>query len=151
MVTVAALGFCDIPTRVFIEAFNIIKEQVWIAFNVKETFLDKSDETGFSRMIQELIFSEYLDVYHMERYRHFIQDPERLVHFRNNLGYQRNMERIPATVPLRSTEVNSITDLYAMYTNEGTMLKRQLEEILALECENDEMGEPVEVLRLSKN
>jgi len=70
MVAVAALGFNDIPTKAFIEAFNIIKEQGWIAFNIKETFLDKNDETGFSKMIRELIFSEYLDIYHMERYRH---------------------------------------------------------------------------------
>lgn len=70
MVTVAALGFGDIPIKVFIEAFNIIKEQGWVAFNIKETFLDNSDDSGFSRMIRELIFSEYIDVYHIERYRH---------------------------------------------------------------------------------
>ena len=70
MVTVAALGFGDIPSKAFIEAFNIINKEGWIAFNIKETFLDKSDETGFSKLIRELIFSEYLDVYHIERYRH---------------------------------------------------------------------------------
>ncbi len=70
MVTVAALGFGDIPTTAFIEAFNIIKSEGWIAFNIKETFLDTSDDSGFSRMIRELIFSEYLDIYHIERYRH---------------------------------------------------------------------------------
>ena len=70
MVTVAALGFGDIPTKAFIEAFNIIKTEGWVAFNIKETFLDNSDETGFSTMIRELIFSEFLDVYHIERYRH---------------------------------------------------------------------------------
>ncbi len=70
MVTVAALGFGDIPAKAFIEAFNIIKSEGWVAFNIKETFLDSSDETGFSRMIRELIFSEYLDIYHIERYRH---------------------------------------------------------------------------------
>lgn len=70
MVTVAALGFGDIPTKAFIEAFNIIKQQGWVAFNIKETFFDNSDKTGFSTMIRELIFSEYLDVYHIERYRH---------------------------------------------------------------------------------
>ena len=32
--------------------------------------LDKSDETGFSIAIRELIFSEYLDVYYLERYQH---------------------------------------------------------------------------------
>ena len=70
MVTVAALGFGDIPTKAFIEAFNIIKEKGWIAFNIKETFLDNTDESGFSKMIRELIFSEYLDIYHIERYQH---------------------------------------------------------------------------------
>jgi SAM-dependent methyltransferase len=70
MVTVAALGFGDIPTQAFIQAFNIINEQGWVAFNIKETFLDKSDQSGFSKMIRELIFSEYIDIYHIERYRH---------------------------------------------------------------------------------
>ncbi len=70
MVTVAALGFGDIPTTVFIEAFNLIKSKGWIAFNIKETFLDNSDKTGFSKMIRKLIFSEYLNIYHIERYRH---------------------------------------------------------------------------------
>jgi SAM-dependent methyltransferase len=70
MVTVAALGFGDIPPKAFIEAFNIIKSKGWTAFNIKETFLDNSDDSGFSKMIRELIFSEYLDVYYIERYRH---------------------------------------------------------------------------------
>lgn len=70
MATVAALGFGDIPTNAFVEAFNIIKEQGWVAFNIKETFLNNSDDSGFSKMIRELIFSKYLDVYHIERYRH---------------------------------------------------------------------------------
>ena len=70
MVTVAALGFGDIPTRAFIEAFNIIKTEGWVAFNIKESFFDISDDSGFSKMIRELIFSKYLDVYHIERYRH---------------------------------------------------------------------------------
>ncbi len=70
IVTVAALGFGDIPAKAFIEAFNIIKEQGWVAFNIKETFLDNSDKTGFSKMIRELLASEFLDAYHIERYRH---------------------------------------------------------------------------------
>ncbi|MGA1621731.1 MAG: class I SAM-dependent DNA methyltransferase [Synechocystis sp.] len=70
MVSVAALGFGDIPTEAFIKALNIVTEQGWVAFNIKETFLDHTDNTGFSRIIRELIFSQYLDVYHLERYRH---------------------------------------------------------------------------------
>jgi hypothetical protein len=41
-----------------------------VAFNIKETFLDNSDKSGFSRAIRELIFSEYLNLHHLERYRH---------------------------------------------------------------------------------
>lgn len=68
--TVAALGFGDIPPKAFLTALNIIQPEGWIAFNIKETFLDRSDDTGFSRMIRELIFSKYIDLYHLERYRH---------------------------------------------------------------------------------
>ncbi len=82
MVSVAALGFGDIPSRAFIEAFNIINNEGWVAFNIKETFLDHSDNTGFSRLIRELIFSEYLDIYHIERYRHRLSiDGEPLFYF----------------------------------------------------------------------
>ncbi len=70
MVTVAALGFGDIPVKAFIEAFNIIKDEGWVAFNIKETFFDTRDQSGFSKMIRELIFSDHLDVYYIERYRH---------------------------------------------------------------------------------
>lgn len=70
MVTVAALGFGDIPTKAFVEAFNIIKPEGWVAFNIKQSFFDASDKTGFSTLIRELLFSKYLDVYHIERYRH---------------------------------------------------------------------------------
>jgi hypothetical protein len=66
MVTVAALGFGDTPVK----AFNIIKSESWAAFNIKETFFDTRDESGFSKMIRELLFSNYLDMYYIERYRH---------------------------------------------------------------------------------
>lgn len=70
LISVAALGFGDIPAAAFLEAFNMIGKDGWIAFNVKETFLDRSDESGFSKLIRELIFSKYLDLYHLRRYRH---------------------------------------------------------------------------------
>lgn len=82
LTTVAALGFGDIPPQAFIEAFNIIQSQGWVAFNIKETFLDTSDNSGFSRMMRELIFSEFLDLYHLERYRHrYSMEGEPLYYF----------------------------------------------------------------------
>lgn len=70
LTTVAALGFGDIPPKAFIEAFNIIQSRGWLGFNIKETFLNETDHSGFSKMIRELIFSKYMDIYHLERYRH---------------------------------------------------------------------------------
>ena len=70
LISVAALGFGDIPAQAFMAAFNMIGKDGWVAFNVKETFLDRSDDSGFSQLIRELIFSEYLDLHHLRRYRH---------------------------------------------------------------------------------
>ena len=70
LVSVAALGFGDIPVEAFSTAFNLISEDGWVAFNIKETFLDRSDTSGFSTFIRELMFSKYLDLYHLRRYRH---------------------------------------------------------------------------------
>lgn len=82
LTTVAALGFGDIPPKAFIEAFNLLQSQGWVAFNIKETFLDNSDRSGFSRMVRELISSEYLDLHHLERYCHRLSiDGEPLYYF----------------------------------------------------------------------
>ena len=70
LTSVAALGFGDIPPSAFFAALKFLHTDGWVAFNIKETFLDHSDDTGFSRFIRELIFSEYLDVYQLERYTH---------------------------------------------------------------------------------
>ena len=64
------VGFGDIPPRAFLKGLQLIKANGWVAFNIKETFLDRSDQSGFSRFIRELIFSKYMDVYHLERYCH---------------------------------------------------------------------------------
>lgn len=70
LVSVAALGFGDIPPRAVAEALDLVQVDGWIAFNIKDTFLDPSDDTGFSQMVRELILSEYIDLYHLERYQH---------------------------------------------------------------------------------
>ncbi len=70
LTSVAALGFGDIPPDAFLPALRFVKTGGWVAFNIKETFLDESDRTGFSRFIRELIFSEYLSVWQIEKYRH---------------------------------------------------------------------------------
>jgi predicted TPR repeat methyltransferase len=70
LVSVAALGFGDIPPKAVATAMSLIEDDGWIAFNIKDTFLDAADTSGFSTMVRELIFSEYLDLHHLERYQH---------------------------------------------------------------------------------
>ena len=82
LISVAALGFGDIPAEAFLEAFNMVGKDGFVAFNIKETFLDRSDDSGFSQLVRELIFSEYLDLYHLQRYRHrFSIEGEPLYYF----------------------------------------------------------------------
>lgn len=70
LTTVAALGFGDIPPQAFVNAFNLIQPSGWVAFNIKETFLDHRETTDFSRTVRELVFTDYLEIHHLERYRH---------------------------------------------------------------------------------
>lgn len=72
LTTVAALGFDDIPEAAFREAFNLVADGGWVAFNIKETFLGQSDAAGFSTLIKRLLAGESLRLHHLERYRHRI-------------------------------------------------------------------------------
>lgn len=68
--SVAALGFGDIPPQAFFQGLQFLPVGGWVAFNIKESFLDETDQSGFSRFIRQLILSKYLTVFHLERYRH---------------------------------------------------------------------------------
>lgn len=69
---IAALGYGDIPVRAFANAYNLIRDGGWAVFNIKETFLQESDRSGFSMLIKHLLVSDALQVHHLERYRHRI-------------------------------------------------------------------------------
>ncbi|MEY2441596.1 MAG: hypothetical protein QOJ46_1022 [bacterium] len=60
MACVAALGFGDIPPLAFAEAFNLVASPGWIAFNIRDRFIEET--TGFggfiSRMMQEGVLEE---------------------------------------------------------------------------------------------
>jgi len=43
-----------------------------VAFNIKDTFLQESDVSGFSRLTKHLLTTDTLEVHHLERYRHRI-------------------------------------------------------------------------------
>jgi len=69
---VAALGFGDIPPLAFAEAYNLIADGGWIAFNIIESFLDEEDASGFSTLIRRMIDGGLLDVCTQQRYQHRI-------------------------------------------------------------------------------
>ncbi|MCB9855394.1 MAG: class I SAM-dependent methyltransferase [Phycisphaerales bacterium] len=70
MICVAALGFGDIPTEAFTNAFNLVNDDGWIAFNIKEEFLGRQDASGFSELINKVIADGTLDIRMRQRYQH---------------------------------------------------------------------------------
>lgn len=70
MTTVAALGFDDIPPRAFAQAFNLVQDGGWIAFNIKEDFFDGDDQTGFRRLIARMVEDGLIEERARRRYRH---------------------------------------------------------------------------------
>ncbi len=101
---VAALGFGDIPPRAFFNAMKLVRTDGWLAFNIKETFLDHAEHAGFSRLVRELIFSKYLDIYHLELYRH------RLSMEGTQLFYYALVGRMTASIPETFLEEHGIED-----------------------------------------
>lgn len=101
---VAALGFGDIPPRVFFNALKLIKTHGWLAFNIKHSFLNPDEQTGFARLVRALIFSKYLDIYHLELYRH------RLSMEGTQLFYYAFVGRLTASIPDDFLETYGIED-----------------------------------------
>lgn len=70
LTTVAALGFGDIPPEAFISALDFIATPGWLAFNVKESFLDGGEQTGFSQLICRLNNQKFIRTLCHRRYQH---------------------------------------------------------------------------------
>ncbi|HUU40891.1 MAG TPA: class I SAM-dependent methyltransferase [Desulfatiglandales bacterium] len=70
LTTVATLGFGDIPPAAFSEAYNLISTPGWIAFNIKDEFLNEANSTGFSGMVKQMIASDVLKLRSQKRYCH---------------------------------------------------------------------------------
>ena len=71
MTCVAALGFGDIPPAAFAEAFNLIRSPGWVAFNLRDRFIDDDDPAGFgafiARMLDEGVLEEQARVTYTHR------------------------------------------------------------------------------------
>jgi SAM-dependent methyltransferase len=70
LVTVAALGFGDIPPEAFAAAYDLIEPGGWIVFNIKEDFIQHGDDSGFGQMIRGAVDGGALELVDDHRYRH---------------------------------------------------------------------------------
>jgi hypothetical protein len=70
MICVAALGFGDIPPAAFAEAFNFVSSPGWIAFNLRDRFMDDDDPAGFGAFIARMFDEGVLDEQARVSYTH---------------------------------------------------------------------------------
>jgi predicted TPR repeat methyltransferase len=89
MTTVAALGFGDIPVAAFTAAYNLVNPDGWVAFNIKETFLDSDDTSGFSRLVKRMVHHDCLKLHRLERYHHRLSIEGRMLYYYAVIGRKR--------------------------------------------------------------
>ena len=89
LVTVGALGFNDIPTRAFLNAFDLIEDDGWVAFNIKDEFLSPKDPTGYHEMLDSLM-QRRLEVCGTKTYCHRLSVSGKRLHYRAVVGRKRS-------------------------------------------------------------
>lgn len=95
LVTVAALGFGDIPTTAFINAFNLCQDGAWVAFNIRDKFLEESDDTGYRRTL-EAMMGQSLDVHSTREYAHRISMTGEELYYQAVVGRKLDQAQPPA-------------------------------------------------------
>ena len=80
LVTVAALGYGDIPPQAFAEAYNLISDHGWVAFNIKDRFLQE-EKSGFSKMIDHMLDEGILTQRDETHYRHRLSVHGKPLHY----------------------------------------------------------------------
>jgi hypothetical protein len=90
---VAALGFGDIPTSTFVEAFNLVRDHGWIGFNIKDKFLTDHDDTGFAKLLRRMLNDDILESHFEQKYRHRFAIDGRELYYNAVVGRKkRNIE-----------------------------------------------------------
>lgn len=70
LVTVAALGFGDMPSPAFATAWNLLATPSWVVFNIKQDFLSKKYQHGFSLLVRRMRETGLIEVLAEQTYRH---------------------------------------------------------------------------------
>jgi predicted TPR repeat methyltransferase len=85
LLTIGALGFNDIPTHAFINALNIVEDDAWVAFNIKDKFLSKNDDSGFKNVLDSMVRDSF-HVLQMKRYCHRLSISGEPLHYHAIVG-----------------------------------------------------------------
>jgi hypothetical protein len=102
LVTSGALGFGDIPASAFAEGYNLIATDGWIAFNIKEDFIEDNDSTGFSSLLSRMLERGILELRTRHRYCHRLSVDGRKLYYVAMVGLKRG----PIPQALIKTEGN---------------------------------------------
>ena len=81
LVTVAALGFGDIPPAAFANAYNLVETGGLVAFNIKEDFVSDGERSGFAELIKRGLEDESLRIRSWRRYRHRLSTAGEPLHY----------------------------------------------------------------------
>ena len=90
MTSVAALGFGDVPPEVFTAAFGLVVDGGWIAFTIKEDFLEAADESGFAALVADMLRSGAVEERARRRYRHRLDVHGDPIHYVAIAGIKRS-------------------------------------------------------------
>jgi predicted TPR repeat methyltransferase len=85
LLTVAALGYDHIGTEAFLNAFDMVSEDAWVIFNIKDRFLSEDDTTGFKDTVHSLM-QDRLHVLESERYVHRLSIFDEPLHYIGIVG-----------------------------------------------------------------
>lgn len=79
---VAALGFGDIPPEAFRTAFDMVRDDGWLAFTLRADFLSDTDTSGFSGLVKSLMASGELEELGAVTYQHRLATTRAPLHYR---------------------------------------------------------------------
>lgn len=81
LVSVAALGFGDIPPAAFATAFNYIAPGGLIAFTLRDRFLQDADKSGYRRLLERMLSQAVARTLVKRRYRHRLSMDGKPLHY----------------------------------------------------------------------
>ena len=94
LVTVAALGFGDIPPEAFVKAFNLLPPGGWLAMCIKDRFLEEDDDSGFGRLVRSMVADGTIEVLHRESYVHRLSIAGKELHYVAVIARKQRQARI---------------------------------------------------------